>query len=70
MNKLFTVNVKDAIKGVIMAVISAVLTVILQVLQNGSAIDWKAVGVVALIAGISYILKNFFSNDKGFAGKI
>ena len=70
MNKLFTVNVKDAIRGVLMAVISAVLTVILQVLQNGSAIDWKAVGVVALIAGISYILKNFFSNDKGFAGKI
>ena len=71
MSKIFTLNVQDAIKGVIVAVLSAVIALILSMLQNGVAIDWKSVGVTALIAGLGYITKNFLSDDQGkLGGKI
>lgn len=71
MSKFLTLNVRDVIKGLAVSIISAVLTVILDLLQKGSVIDWKSVGVIALIAGISYLLKNVFSDENGkIAGRI
>lgn len=71
MSKIFSLDIRDGIKGLAVAVLSAVLTLILSLLQNGGVIDWKQVGVVALTAGLSYILKNFLSDEEGkIAGKI
>ena len=71
MSEIFTLNVRDGIKGVAVAVLSAVITLVLEILQNGLAIDWKAVGITALIAGLGYIAKNFLSTPDGkFGGKI
>jgi hypothetical protein len=63
MSEMFKLNVRDYIKGLAVSVISAILTVILNLLQNGSAIDWKSVGVVALTTGIAYLLKNVFTDS-------
>jgi len=71
MSNLFSLNVKDAIKGLIVTVLSAVIALVLNLLQNGSAIDWKSVGITALVAGLGYIAKNFLSTPDGkFGGKI
>ena len=71
MNKFLTLDVRDVIKGLSVSIISAVLTVILDILQKGSVIDWKAVGIIALTTGISYLLKNVLSDENGkIAGKI
>ena len=71
MSKFLTLDVRDIIKGLSISIISAVLTVILDILQKGSVIDWKAVGIIALTTGISYLLKNVLSDENGkIAGKI
>lgn len=71
MSKLFELQKNDFIKGGIVAVITAVLTSILQMLQNGGfVIDWMTVLNVAIVAGISYLLKNLGTNEQGkFAGR-
>lgn len=71
MSKIFTLNVQDAVKGIIVAVLSAVIALVLSMLQNGIAIDWKQVGITALVAGLGYITKNFLSDEQGkIGGKI
>jgi hypothetical protein len=65
MSKIFTLNFQDAIKSLFVFVIAAVLTTILSALQNGAAINWQEVGIVALMSAISYILKNFVSDQNG-----
>ena len=65
--KLFSIQAKDLYKGLIVAVITSVLTFVVNELQAGSTIDLvllKRIGVTALIAFFSYILKNFFTNSK------
>lgn len=65
-SEMFSVNTKDAIKGIVVAVITAVLTALVNVLQTGvipSPADLQGVGIVALTAGLSYILKNFLTNS-------
>ena len=71
MSKIFTLNIQDAIRGLAVAVLSAVIALVLNMLQNGASIDWKSVGVTALIAGLGYIAKNFLSTADGkLGGKI
>ena len=58
-SKKFTIDWRDAAKGLVVTIISAVLTSITTMLQSGG-FNIKAVGLVALIAGLSYLTKNFF----------
>ncbi len=65
--KFFSLKTHDFIKGLIVAVITAILTFLIDSLQSGVSIDLalvKKVGVTALIAGLSYLLKNLFTNSK------
>lgn len=58
-------NFNDLIKGVIVAILSAFLTAILQILESNSLPTWeqlKSIGMVSLIAGASYLIKNLLSN--------
>ena len=65
MSKLFNLNIQDWIKGLAVAILASILTFILNLLQNDADIDWKKVGTVALISGISYLLKNVLSDGNG-----
>lgn len=61
-------NFNDLIKGVIVAILSAFLTAILQILESNSLPtleQLKSIGMVSLIAGASYLIKNLLSNTNG-----
>lgn len=65
--KLFNLNAKDFLKGLILVVITAVITFAINELQAGTSIDLtllKRMGVAALVAFLSYLLKNLFTNSK------
>ena len=59
-------NLADFGKGLLLAVLTSVLTIIYTTIQTGSLlIDWKLVGTTALTAGLSYVIKNLFTNSDG-----
>lgn len=65
--KLFSINYRDFFKGAILAVITAGITFLANELQIGSSIDvtlFKRMGIAAVIALLSYLAKNFFTNSK------
>lgn len=66
MSPILKLTQSDFLKGLIVAVITAPLTLIIQALQGGSEIDLKTVGVVALIAFCSYIVKNLGTDEQGY----
>lgn len=60
--KQFSLNVKDALKGLLLAVGTPVLATIYQSLQKGSlTFDWNVIGVTAGSAAVMYLLKNYFT---------
>lgn len=70
MHTLFSLQAQDFLKGLIVAVFASVLTALLQMLQNGfDGIDYKTLALIAITSGISYLLKNFFTNSDGNFGK-
>ena len=64
MSKLFSLNIKDFVKGLIVSIFSATITGLITGLQSGS-VDWKAMGTAAGVAGLGYLGKNFLSNSDG-----
>jgi len=57
-----SLNIQDLGKGLLVAVGGAVIGAIETSLSAGHLIfDWKAIGGVALAAGLSYLGKNFFT---------
>jgi hypothetical protein len=69
MSKLLSLNQWDLIKGAFLAAIVAILTALLQALQTSKIpntwAEWSVILSGGLIAFISYILKNIFSNSEG-----
>jgi hypothetical protein len=69
MSKLFSLNVKDFLKGLVVSVIGAVLGLIQPSIEAGNLVfDWKKIGTLALGAGISYLIKQFITNSNGQIG--
>ncbi len=67
---LFTLNLRDFLKGLIMAVVVPVLVTIQQSLAAGNIVfDWKTIGISSLAALIAYLLKNFLTDDTKAAQK-
>jgi uncharacterized membrane protein YvlD (DUF360 family) len=65
--KLFNLNLKDFFKGLVMAVITAIITFLANELQIGSSVDLallKRMGIAAIIAFLSYLVKNMLTNSK------
>lgn len=62
-NKQYTLNYRDLLRGLLIAVITAVLTSALDALNVGGIdnLNWKSIGVIGLTAGISYLVKNYFT---------
>lgn len=67
MSKLYSLKLPDWLKSLVVAVLGAVINTIYQYVLNGGieSVDWKQVGGVALTAALSYLVKNFFSDQKG-----
>lgn len=64
-SSLFSLNLADLGRGLVVAIGGAVVTLIQNSLASGSlTFDWKAIGGVALAAGLSYLGKNFFTPAK------
>jgi hypothetical protein len=60
---LYSLDIKDLLKGLIVAIGSAVVTTIQTSLQAGSLnFNWKLIASVALGAGVAYLGKNFFTS--------
>lgn len=58
----YSVNWRDALKGLVVAVITAVLSTIYAAIEQGgdlADIGWGNVAKIAVTAGIGYILKNW-----------
>ena len=61
---LYSVGIKDFLKGAVMAVIVPALLAIQQSLSAGVlTVNWKALGVAAMASFIGYLIKNFFTNS-------
>jgi len=61
-SSLFSLDFKDLGKGLLVAVGGAVIAAIETSVKAGTlTFDWKAIGGVALAAGFSYLVKNFFT---------
>lgn len=78
-SSMFTINVKDVVKGLVVAVLTGVALPVLAIFQTPgfdiATTNWHAVLVLAengALAGFAgYIIKNFFSNNQGqVLGKI
>lgn len=67
MNSVFLkLGVQDYAKGVITAFVSAVLTGVYTALSTiPPHLDWKQIGIVGATAGVSYLIKNVFTNSEG-----
>lgn len=65
LSNMFKLNWADIAKGIVMAVIGAILTAVYQQLSVGGPIDIHAMFIVGELAGISYLVKNFFSDSNG-----
>lgn len=62
---LFSLNWSDIAKGLVMAVLGAVLTALYQGLIAGTPLNVEQFLLVGATAGLSYVIKNFFSDSSG-----
>lgn len=74
MSDLFKLNWTDIGRGVAMAVLGAFLSTFLTALQvpgfQFDTIDWQTLLRGALVAGVAYLVKNFFSDNQGKLGGV
>ncbi len=73
--KLFQLGQSDFIKGLSITVIVAVLTSLLQIVNapgfSFESFDYNLIVKMAVVSGVSYIIKNFASDENGrLLGKI
>ena len=69
-SELFKLSLRDILVGAGLAVAGAVLVTLQGALSSGADVDWNLVLKVAEGAFVSYVLKNFFSDESGkIAGK-
>lgn len=68
-SKLFKLHLNDFTKGLIVAIITACLTVAYQMLTNCadmfSCLDFKQIASTAILAAMSYLMKNLVTNSDG-----
>ena len=69
---LFRLSGNDVVKGFITAVASALVLAVYQFVSNGgvSAIEWNSLLDVGVVAGLGYLVKNFFSDGQGKFGGV
>lgn len=64
-NKQFTLQGRDAIKGLVLAVLTAVITVVYSSIEAGNLnFDWRLIGTTAATSALAYIMKNWLEPTK------
>ncbi len=67
----YTLQVRDFLKGLLMAVGTSVLVVVQNSIEAGVlTFNWKIIAMAAIAATVSYLLKNFFTDDTAVAKKV
>ena len=67
---LFSLSAKDFWKGLIVAVGSAIFPIIMQSIQaNQLTFNWKLIATTGIGAFLTYLAKNFFTDDTSAAVK-
>lgn len=62
-SKLFSVNIKDLLKGLVMAVLTPCVLIIQQSLEAGSfTFNWHQIAMAAVAGGTAYLVKNYFTS--------
>jgi len=63
-SKKFALSVLDFLKGLLIAALTSGAMILQQVLDSGNldTVNWKAVLMAAIGGGLSYIVKNFFTD--------
>lgn len=62
-SKLFKLNATDLLRGLIVAVVTAILTGLYDLVQSGGTLSMKAVFIPGILAMLSYLIKNLFTNS-------
>lgn len=62
-NKQYSLNYRDLLRGLLIAVLTAVITSVYEAISQGGfdVIEWKETLAIAVTAGLSYLIKNFFT---------
>ena len=61
-------NWRDLFKGAVLALISALATGLYELINTGTLLTWevlKPVVLVSVMAFVSYLVKNLFTNTQG-----
>lgn len=67
-SELFRLNWQDALKGLVVAALTTALSALLKIVEIGTLPtlgDLQSIGVIAITAGLSYLLKNMLTNSNG-----
>lgn len=66
---MFKLNLSDISKGLFIAVVTPIAAALLHAMSipgfDFIAYDWKSLVMLGVTAGVSYLIKNFFSNSNG-----
>lgn len=65
-SRFLSLNAQDLIKGVIMTVIGTAIPTLITILSEGhmpTLAELKSALIIGLAAGLSYLVKNFFTNS-------
>jgi hypothetical protein len=68
LSNFLTLNLRDALNGFVVAFLAAALTALVEYLNKGdlpTGENLKAIAIIGLTAGVSYVVKNLFSNSNG-----
>lgn len=64
-SKKFSLNWQDFLKGLLIACGSSAAMIVQQSLDSGSLeFNAKAIGMAAIGGGITYLIKNYFTDNK------
>ena len=66
MSNLFSLNLRDLVKGAVVAALAVIAAAVTTSLEAGSVPtleQWKGIGWSGLMAGAAYLLKNLFTNS-------
>jgi xanthine/uracil/vitamin C permease (AzgA family) len=67
MSDFLKINVRDLVKGSVVAVLAVLTSSLVTILESGAlptVEQLKKIGLIALTAGVSYLIKNFLTNSQ------
>jgi hypothetical protein len=72
MSGFFKLNLQDAFKGFIVAALAVIVAGVGTIIDSNALptlAQLQAIGIAGLIAGVSYLFKNLFTNSDGQIAK-